>query len=337
MLSMKFSVMNWQAAAMRSTGAVLLGALLTACGGGDQVEQFKPERIVSFGDETSVLEPAAPAASAPATHALKHTVNAVTSTGTLDCAQNPLWIQNLASAYSLVFSECNTAGVTTSTVSRARAGARVAASGVGQSVTAQVDAYMASPGFGGKVLVTVRAGQHDVIAQYERVKAGTASEADATAEVDAAGAALAGQVNRMAEAGGKVLISTIPNVAQTPFGVAEEAASPGRGDLLSRLTAAFNSRLRVSLTNDGRKIGLILADETISAVVRAGGFASVTLPACNAANRPPTGALTTCTTNTLVVAGATTSYLWADTLWLTPGGHQLLSQLAISRAQGNPF
>lgn len=328
---MKFSMISWQAAAKRATGAVLLGTLLAACGGGDQVEQFRPTRVVSFGDEASVLDTTA--AGATATNALKHTVNGVTTAAANDCAQNPLWIQYLASAYGLVFSECNPTGAATTSDTRAVAGARVA------DVVAQVDAFLAADSFSGKTLVTVLAGQNDVLAQYALVTASgsTVSEADATAAVDAAGAALAGQVNRIAQAGGKVLISTIPNVAQTPFGVAEEAATPGRAGLLSRLTSAFNARLRVSLTNDGRKIGLILADETIDSVVRGGGFVSVTLPACNAANRPPLALLTTCTTSTVVATGASETYLWADTLWITPAGQRLLGTLAVARAQGNPF
>lgn len=318
---MKFSMTNGRAGAWRAAGAAVLAAVLSACGGGDQVEQFKPERIVAFGDELSVLDDS----TAPTR---KHTINALKTDGTIDCTLNPLWIQYLASAYSLVFSECNPSAVATSSETRAVAGARVA------DVAAQIDAFVATGGFNGKTLVTVLAGHHDVRAQYllMRAPSSTVSEADATAAVDAAGAALAAQVNRIAAAGGKVLISTIPNLAQTPFGVAEQLATPGSADVLSRLTAAFNSRLRVGLTNDGRKIGLILLDEPVDSIARGvSGFANVTAAACNVT---PT---TTCTTNTLVVTGATDTYLWADTLFLSPAGQRLLGTLAVSRAQGNPF
>lgn len=327
---MKFSMMSWPAAAKCVTGAVLLGALLSACGGGDQVEEFRATRVVAFGDEASVLVPtAALPASAPvgATNAVKYTVNSATTAGVFECALHPLWIQHVASAFGLAFEECNPLGIATTSESNAVAGARVA------DVVTQIDAFMAADSFTSKTLVTVMAGQHDVLAQYALVTAAasTVSEADALAAVDAAGAALARQVNRIAEAGGKVLITTIPNVGQTPFGVAQQTATGGRPGLLSRLTASFNARLRVSLTNDGRKIGLMLADETIDAVIRTGSFTNATTAACTSAT------LLTCTTATLAVVGAADSYLWADTLWLTPAGQRLLGSLAVTRATGNPF
>ena len=318
---MKFSMMSWHGLAGRALAAALLGSLLSACGGGDQVEKFQPTRVVSFGDETSVLLPAAASASAPAgaTNAVKHTVNAlVTGTTTLDCAQHPLWNQIVAGVYGLVLAECNPTAVATTSTTKAVAGARVA------DVVAQIDAFMATDSFDGKTLVTVLAGQHDVLA----IEAGTASETDATAAVEAAGAALAAQVNRIAAAGGKVIISTIPNVAQTPLGRAEDAAGNER---LSRLSAAFNARLRVSLTNDGRKIGLILLDEAVDAIMRLGsGFSNTTEGACSVP-------VLTCTTSTLVTNATATSHLWADPMFLSPEGQRVLGSLAAARAQNNPF
>lgn len=314
---MKFSVLNW-----RATSALVFAAVLAGCGGGDQVEPFKPERLIAFGDELSVLD-----TSTAVTR--KHTVNGLTS-GAVDCALNPLWIQYLASSFSQVFSECNPTSATTTSDSRAQAGARVSVDvGSVSSVESQIDDFLATNSFNAKTLVTVLAGQHDVRAEYERVVAGNASEADATAAVDAAGAALAGQVNRIAAAGGKVIVSTIPNVGQTPFGVAQTADNRA---LLSRLTAAFNSRMRVTLTNDGRMIGLILLDESIDSIARGNsGFVNVTTAACNVTD------LLTCTTDTLVATGAASTYLWAGPMQLTPEGQRLLGTLAVGRAQGNPF
>jgi outer membrane lipase/esterase len=323
--SMKFSMISWRGPATRALAAALLGSLLAACGGGDQIEKFQPTRVVSFGDETSALLPAAASASAPAgaTNAVKYTVNAlVTGTTTLDCAQHPLWNQIVAGVYGLVLAECNPTAAATTSTTKAAAGARVA------DVAAQIDAFMATDSFDGKTLVTVLAGQHDVLAQHALVEAGTASETDATAAIEATGAALAAQVNRIAAAGGKVIISTIPNVAQTPLGRAEDA--PGN-ERLSRLTAAFNARLRVSLTNDGRKIGLILLDEAVDAIVRLGsGFSNTSAGACNVP-------VLQCTTSTLVTGATASSYLWADPLFLTPEGQRVLGSLAAARAQNNPF
>lgn len=311
---MSFKLKTWPAAALLAT------ALLAACGGsGDQIEPFQPTRVLAFGDEASLLT----------AQGRKYTVNSLDTNNVLDCTLNPIWTQTLAASYGLVFPQCNPTNVATTSRILAQDNATVAA------VTAQVDAFVAGgDSFAAKDLVTVLAGTHDVLAQYDRWVAGT-SEAEVLAAAEAAGTALAQQVNRIANAGGKVLISTIPNVGVTPYAVAQETARAGSADLLSRLTARFNSRLRVNLENDGRKIGLILADENIDAIVRFGaGFANVNAPACNTAT---VGDVTQCTTATLVATGAENTYLWADTLQLSIAGHRVLGGLAVTRARGNPF
>ncbi|HET6788982.1 MAG TPA: hypothetical protein VFH49_13540, partial [Aquabacterium sp.] len=52
-----------------------LGLGLSGCGGGDQVKTFTPSKIVSFGDEASVL--ASEVVGSGQINGLKHTVNAV--------------------------------------------------------------------------------------------------------------------------------------------------------------------------------------------------------------------------------------------------------------------
>jgi hypothetical protein len=47
--------------------------------------------------------------------------------------------------------------------------------------------------------------------------------------------------------------------------------------------------------------------------------------------------LPNCTTATLVTGATATQYLWADATRLAPGGHALLSGMAIDRARRNPF
>jgi len=40
---------------VRLGAAVLAATLLASCGGGTQVERFVPRRLISFGDEASVM------------------------------------------------------------------------------------------------------------------------------------------------------------------------------------------------------------------------------------------------------------------------------------------
>lgn len=301
-----------------------LAALLAACGGGEPIDRFVPARLIVLGDESSVVNP----------DGSKYTVNAlVAGTATLDCALNPIWIQGIASAYRLPLSQCpGTSTGSATALIYATAGARVA------DVAGQIDAV---GGFGAKDLVTLLAGSNDVLAQYAllgtTVNGVVQTESTLTAAVEGLGETLATQVNRVADAGGKILISTVPDLGLTPFARNEDALNPGRAALISRLTKRFNAKLRINIVNDGRRIGLLLTDELVQAVVKnpaGSAFVNVVLPACDAALAP---AVTACTTATLATGAGASDYLWANDRLLSPGGHRLLSNLALSRAANNPF
>ncbi|HJV61508.1 MAG TPA: SGNH/GDSL hydrolase family protein [Albitalea sp.] len=326
-----------RAGVLRVTGALLLGAALASCGGGEQVQKFVPQRILSFGDENSVIVDGGDHNGA------KYTVNALkdVTAGTLDCKANPIWNEYLATAYALVFPQCNPDAVTTTSNIYAAPGALAnlaSAPNAGVSdVAAQVDSFIAQGNsFNGKDLVTVLAGGNDIYQQYLLIKAGTIDEAQAAATLEQAGSALAAQVNRIALAGGKVLISTVPDLGTTPFGVNEDLAVSGRAALLTRLTARLNAKLRIGLINDGHMIGLILSDESISSVIKnVSGFVNVKQGVCAVA-------LPGCKTTSLITPtdGTTASgdtWLWADDLHLSAGGHKIIGSLAVTRATGNPF
>jgi hypothetical protein len=328
---MMFRGVGWQAAARHAASFVTAALLLTACGGGGaQVERFQPTRLIAFGDETSVIED----------NGRKHSVNWATAASApgdpevLDCKQLPIWIQTLATAYGLVLPQCNPNAATPSALIQAKADAKSAA------VSTQVDAFLAAGNsFGGKDLVTVLAGQNDILEQYNAVQAGTVTSDAAVATLEAAGTALAGQVNRIGRAGGKVIISTVPDMGLTPFAVAQGTTQAA---LLSRLTARFNSKLRVGLLNDGRMIGLVLMDETVQLIVKGGSMVSSD-PACASTPILPncsTLTLNTTTTATMPTAPTPTTvgnWLWSDTTHLGVGGHSALGSAALTRASNNPF
>jgi outer membrane lipase/esterase len=292
-------------------------ALLASCGGGDRVSTFSPQRLIAFGDESSVIT----------TDGKKYTVNGVVAAGAIVCSTNHNWVLHLAQAFGLVFAQCNPGAATVTALTYATPGAKVA------DITTQIDQHLASGSFGGQDLVTVLAGANDVIEQY-RLFPGV-SETTLIATVEARGAALAAQVNRVALAGGKVLISTVPDLSLTPFAAAENAADPtsDRAALIGRLVDRFNARLRISLINDGSMIGLVFGDQVVQLMVR--------IPAnyalADVANAACTTALPDCTTQTLVTGASADTWLWADSLQLTPAGHRQLGASAEGRARNNPF
>eukprot|EP01136_Pigoraptor_vietnamica_P036414 Opistho-1_new@102964 len=99
----------------------------------------------------------------------------------------------------------------------------------------------------------------------------------------ARGRALGEQVNRIANANGRIILSTLPDLGTTPVAVEADKLNAGRAALLSKLSDEFNVAMRLAIINDGRLIGLVLLDESIQAIARypsAFGFANVVAPAC---------------------------------------------------------
>jgi outer membrane lipase/esterase len=329
---MKSNVCGWGRSALRV--GVLGAALLAACGGGEQVETFRANRLIAFGDETSVL----------GAGGSKYSVNAVKTTDNtqLDCGSNALWIQTVGSVYGLVFPECNLLPVD-NPVSRIYATVGALSSEIG----AQVDLKLAADAFTEKDMVTMLVGANDILAQYAQYP--RVPEAQLRINVEAAGAELAAQVNRIANLGAKVLLSTTPDMGYTPFAVTEDAANPGRAALLSRLSERFNAKLRANIMNDGRKIGLIKLDEYVVGVAKArllggGIFLNTTLPACLPSAPLPTCTSLTLGTNAAAVPPPATptaadgiTWLWSDATHLSAGGQVSLGSLAATRALNNPF
>jgi outer membrane lipase/esterase len=299
-----------------------LGAL-AACGGGtSQVEDFAPTRVVALGDETSVLLP----------DGRKYAVNVVDGSGVRECQTEPIWTQTVARVYGFVFAECNPNGVADPrALMAATPGAKVA------DLVTQIDAQLAAGTIGTGTLVTVMMGANDVWELYADYPA-TRSEDQILAELRSRGERLAAQINRLVDRDARVVVATVPDLGKTPFARAERAADPGgvdRAALITRMVGALNSRMRANIVNDGRFIGLVLADEMVQALVRAPssfGLANVEDAAC-AASAP----LPDCSTQTLVPNGRSNTWLWADDRHLAYGGQVRLGSLAAARASNNPF
>jgi len=314
------------------TAAMLLAV---ACGGsGEPTTRFRASRVIAFGDESSLIVDLAGDANGH-----KYSVNATVSDTdpTIACAVNPIWIQSVATLYGLVFPQCNPGPIPDpAPVSRIRAalGARSA------DLAAQIDAQQAESPLHSGDMVTVMVGANDVLAQYAQYP--TVGEAELIANLEAAGAETGRQLNRLADTGAKVLVSTIVDMGFTPFAANENRANTDidRAALLSRLTARYNAGMRATMVNDGRRIGLVLLDEYIGSVAKnlgLGGFTNVNTGVCDLTKStltPPSSL--DCTAQTFI-SGGTPTYLWADNLHLSATGQSSLGTLALSRAENNPF
>lgn len=321
---------NLNRKARMALGALSL-SVVAACGGGDRVEPFSPTRMLSFGDESSVVVDSNNDA-----NGFKYTINAKTTTTdpvtgvvttTLDCGANAIWVQYVAATFSFALPQCNPNAVA-NPASRLYAAPGAMAADLG----AQIDTHLLSDTFSGTDIVTVLIGANDVLAQYALFVGD--NEAALTAALEAAGSSVAAQVNRIGTLGGKVIVATVPDMGLTPFAIAEGA---DRAALLTRLTAAFNDALRGEIINDGRMIGLVLADETIQTAAKFPSLYSLADWTSVACDSTQAATLLDCTSLTLVANASAGTWLWADATHLSPAGHRFIGQLAQTRAVNNPF
>jgi phospholipase/lecithinase/hemolysin len=304
-------------ALMAAATTCVLSLGLASCGGGtSQVEAFVPLRLMTMGDDMSAFT----------AEGKKYAVNGFAAGGTTpDCKALPIWTQVVANAYGFGFAECPVGTGEQKALSRAFAGARVA------DLKTQVQAQVAAGGFADKDLVTVMIGTHDVRDLYLQSKTTGAPSKDALLEAAKdRGIEIARQVNALVDLGAKVIVATIPDVGLSPWGIAQGAEGAA---LLKELTAALNGRIRVNILNDGRFVGLVLGDELSQTAARVPAAYSLT----DAATAACTVAPPACTTATLVANATADTWFWADSTWLSAGGHRQLGALTEARARLNPF
>ncbi len=307
---------RWGTHALGALACGVAAAVLVACGGGtSQVDPFIAKRVLAMGDESSMLTPTGG----------KYSVAAVYSDNTLDCTSNPIWVQSVASLYGFVFNECNpNTSSNTQAIMLARLG------GKADDLPAQIDAQVGAGGFTNRDLVTLMLGANDVLEMYEAVANGSLTEAAAKAELALRGERLGKQVNRMVDLGARVIVSTIIDLGLSPYAIAK---GPDAQAQITRLVAAFNGTMRVTIRNDGRYIGLVLADELVQGAVK--------LPASytmfNVTDAACAVALPECTTGTLVDSATAANWLWADATHIAYGAQAKLAEFAVARARNNPF
>jgi outer membrane lipase/esterase len=217
-------------------------------------------------------------------------------------------------------------------VSYAEAGATV------DQVATQVSSHLGE--LNGSTLVTMLAGQNDIVAAYDSAD----SDAVAQAKLKAKGQQLGQVLNTIIAKGARVLIMTVPDLGLSPKASANRAR-------MTALVNSFNEGVigTGGVKNDGHFVGRVKGFEHIQDMVNAPSSYSlinVTGPACASSNDPVTGAVLTtsdahylqgCSNYTLQSDATAYNYLWADDTHLTPAAHAGLGNLAYVRARDNPF
>jgi len=294
--------------------SLLLGLLvaLAGCGGGtDQIEPFEPRQIILIGDETVVLT----------VDGKRYSINGVNTSNAIDCNSVPIWTQSLVANFGMTLDRCNPNNLAARGITRGAPGAKAA------DIAAQIDAQLGASAPTSKDLFVVMVGLNDIIERYE------AGADCGDAELRARGQRVAAQINRLVAANTRIIVVTVHDLGLTPYARTREAATPGQSARLTCLTADFNARVRVDIIQDGRFIGLVLADDLTQAMTRSPAsysLANVTDAAC-------TAALPDCTVNTLASGASTGTHLWADDRHFGPTAHATLASFAETRARNNPF
>lgn len=316
---------------------VAVAALLSACGGGtEQVESFVPARLLVLGDEASMVVDDGTA------DGFKYSINDRRGTTTGKCLLQPIFTQQLASYYGMVFAACNPTAATPKAFIHARLGARVDDATTG--LAAQVAGIA---GLAGTDMLTVMIGANDMIDLYERQRAGTLTADEATAEAVRIGRVAAGQINLILGAGARALVFTIPDMGKSPYAINATKTDTGAAALLTTLSTQYNAALRLGIDStdfDGRNYGLVLADDVMAAIERfpgsfLGSPANVTEAACPTVTADKCVLTDSDATTTLVAAAnkTTNTYLWASDRHMGSAAHAQIGSQALSRAINNPF
>lgn len=305
--------------------------LLVGCGGGtSQVDPFIPERLITFGDESGLL------VASGDQKGRHYGMNGLDSDAAFNCTLLPTWSQWLASHYGFVFEACPGTATEFKAVQRAE-------SGVGaEQLAAQVQAQIDGGGFTTSDLAAVMVGTKDIIDTYERIGVDL-TQVQAEALLAQRGELVAAQVNRMVDLGVKVIVSTVPRIDHTPYGVAKETGTPGQAKVLRTLSESFNGAVRFNIVQDGSLVGLVLADDLVLGMFTNPtnyALTDVKQAACSTASVLDCllqAVANSTVTPALTVDSKISGYLWADDRHLGVVAQRQIGLSFVSRAANNPF
>ena len=307
--------------------ALAAAALLAACGGGDSSPTTT--RVVSFGDSLSDLGAYTPATSLTATPGAAPYFGGKFTT-------------NTHTEYALAGS-CTGYG---------QGGSRVTdPNGIGKStgaltvpIVVQMDNHLTRfTGYGEGDIVFVYGGNNDILVLFSAVGSSQITPAAAIAAAQLAGTQLATAVKDkiLAKGATRVAVLNLADTAATPAFVSLPTANKA---VLTQLSAEFNTSLVTGLAGtsaqivDARALTAALYNSPASF-----GFSNVTTTACDPAKisaitggRVTDGSSLFCNAtagvpfNGLRTGASTTSWLFADSVHPTTGGHKAFADQVIT-------
>lgn len=279
-------------AVLTAACASVAGAALSACGSGSVASAISPKRFLSVGDGFSDI----------GQNGYVYSVN----DGSL------LWTQQLAAHYGLSLTPASAGGF-----SYAQGHARIATedttSGTNApSVAAQISTMLAATSLTADDITIVTGGIADIINAVETTGISPAT----TDTVKAAGKALAEQVRRLVNAGGKyIVVSGVYNLGITPWAISRDLRQ-GMEDL----SVAFNDQLLVGINDLGANVLYFDAALFFNLIANKPSgypFDVIDQAVCT------TPDASTCTPSTVLLGSSYNRYLFADSLYLTPAAQRL--------------
>jgi hypothetical protein len=290
------------------------------------------------------IQPSAPTVQVP-------TTRDVSIQYQFSCQEHRLWTQILANSYRLGFADDCPAEKLSGAYSYAVAGATVA------DVVAQFHAHPEK--FGSSTLVSVWAGQNDILAAYDAgVSASDTVKGQKIAEMLAKGRTLGQTIDAIAATGARVVFLTAPALQYSPHVRAPGATGTPAMAFMASLVNEFNNGLTGSqgVRSDGHKVAIVRADEETAAMgVTPANYALANSDTAWCIERRDVDGNAVanvgadvnypllCNNMTGKLVGTTTvvsdsyTYMWATDTLVGPAVHAAIGGLAYTRASGSPL
>ncbi len=309
---------NW----MRRTvvvAACASAALLAACGSSTTESAIAPARFIAFGDATTDV----------GQKGVRYTVN--------DGSVNN-WTLQVAANYGKPLAPAAVGG-TSYSIGNSRVLAQPDAAGntATPTLAQQIDSFLATGTFGATDVVILSGGASDLIAQMAAVNAGTTTPAAMVAASRQAGSDMAAQVRRLVNAGAKyVMVTGAYDLGKTPW-----AKTINREALLSDASSRFNEGLLVNIVDLGANVlyvDLAYYVNLYTSVPANFGFNNATNAVCTSVD--PTNGIgigagqvnsALCSASTLLPGASQNSYVFADSVYLTPSAQRQFGVYAYDR------
>ena len=314
------------------TAACAFPIVLAACGGGDIVSEFKPSRLVVFGDAFSDV----------GQRGVRYTVNGA----------GPTWTEQFAARYGISVAPSASGGTSYATGS-ARVTARPDAGGDAATlpVAEQISTFLGTQAIAPNDLIIVSGGIADILAESAKMSAGTQSAAQTRANVEQAARELGDQVQRVVDAGAAHVMVVGPyNLGRSPWAVAQqgglattcqEPSESPQDATPACLSSAFSQTLLVRISKLGGKVAFVdsaLYFNLVTSSPLSYGFDDAVNIACNSVDAGPgigigAGQVSSalCNGGTLASPFPLDRTLFADRIYFTPAGNAAFGNYAFDR------